>query len=199
MLAEIVVLTTAGAESGSTSIGGLFIIGVGFATPLALLFAVAQLATPPHLLELTTGQLMSCRAIGQAVGASVLVAVFKAEVSASLPVDVATAAVKAGLSQTSLKEFVTGIAAGNVTMIESAPGVTPAIIGTGSAAAHAYIASFHYGWYTALPFAIIALLIVCLLDGKKIKAQMTWLIERPVAAVHHVHHGDVEHRGAEHK
>ena len=80
-------------------------------------------------------------------------------------------------------------------MVESTPGVTPAIIQAVSAAATAaYVESFHYGWYTALPFAIIALLLVLLLDGNKIKTQMTWLIERPVVAIHHVHH-DIEADG----
>lgn len=197
VLVGLIILTTAGTGSSKTSIGGLFITGVGFATPLALLFAIAQLATPPHLLGLTTGQLISARAIGQAVGASVLVAVFKAKASTLVPADVAAAAVKAGLPATSLTVFVTGIATGNVSLIESVPGVTPAIIGAGSAAAvAAYVESFHYGWYTALPFAIVALLIVFLLDGKKIKAQMTWLIERPVATIQHVHRDEEATHGS---
>jgi hypothetical protein len=54
--------------------------------------------------------------------------------------------------------------------------------------------------YTALPFAIIALLIVFLLDGSKIKSQMTWLFERSVAVIHHDHHHDVERgEGVENK
>lgn len=67
-----IVLATCDANSSKTSLGGLFLIGVGFSTPLALLFAVSQLATPPHLLGLTTGQLIAARGVGQAVGASLL-------------------------------------------------------------------------------------------------------------------------------
>lgn len=148
--------------------------GVGFATPLALLFTIAQLATPPHLLGLTTGQLISARAIGQPVGASVLVAVFKAKLSTILPAEVSAAALKAGLPATSLPSLVGGIATGDSTLIMSAPGVTTAIVEAASAAAmDSYVKSFHYGWDTALPFVVVALLIVFALDGPKIKAQMT--------------------------
>lgn len=64
----------------------------------------------------------------------------------------------------------------------SAPGVTMEIIGAASnAATDAHVKSFHCGWDPALPFVAVALLIVFALDGKKIKAQMTWLIEKPVS------------------
>ena len=182
VLIGMIILATIGASAGKTSIGAVFLCGVGFATPLALLFAVAQLATPPHLLGLTTGQLISARAIGQAVGASVLVAVFKAKVASILPAEVSAAALKAGLPESSLPALVGGISTGNTTLIMSAPGVTLPIIEAASAAAtDSYVRSFHYGWDTALPFVAIALLIVFALDGPKIKSQMTWLIERPVS------------------
>lgn len=187
VLVGFIILTTATKSSNYTSIGGLFLVGIGFATPLALLFAIAQLATAPHLLGLTTGQLISARGVGQTVGASVLVAIFKAKISTILPTYVSKAAVEAGLPHSSVAVFVEGIAAGNATITKSAPGVTQAIIEAGeTAATAAYIRSFHLGWTSALPFAIVALLLVFLLDGKKIKTQMTWLVERPVAKIHHV-------------
>ena len=196
-LVSMIIFACLGAGGSKASIGALFIAGAGFATPLALLFAAAQLATPPHLLGLATGQIIACRAVGQAFGASVLEDVFLSKVGTILPADVAAAAVKAGLPATSIVTFVTGIAAGNVTLIESAPGVTPQIIEAGSAAAiAAYVKSFHYGWYTAIAFVIIALLCVCTLDGPKMKKQMTWLVERPVAVIHHVHEHDEERRAS---
>ena len=63
-----------------------------------------------------------------------------------------------------------------------APGVNLKIVEAASVAAtDAYVKSFHYGWGTALPFVAIALLIIMALDGSNIKAQMTWLVERPVS------------------
>ncbi|KAK0347944.1 hypothetical protein LTR02_001328 [Friedmanniomyces endolithicus] len=175
-------------------IGGLFIAGFGFSVPLALLFAVAQLATPRHLLGLTTGQLIAARGAGQTVGAAVLAAVYNAKVEVVLPEEVTTAALNAGLPSSSVPAFLTALTGGNTTALSSIPGATSAVIEVASAAAkHAYVESFHYGWYTALPFAIIALLSVFLLDGKKIKAQMTWLVERPVAPTVHRGHLDAEH------
>ena len=98
-------------------------------------YAIAQLATPPHLPDLTPGQLISARAIGQPVGASVLVADFKAKLSTILPAEVSAAALKAGLPATSLPSLVGGIATGNSTLIMAAPGVTTAIVKAASAAA----------------------------------------------------------------
>jgi hypothetical protein len=93
----------------------------------------------------------------------------------------------------------------------SVPGVTTAIVEAASAATmDSYVKSFHYGWDTALPFVVVALLIAFALDGLKIKTQVTWLIERPVsstilrirwaiadfssnvAEIHHIRH-DEEH------
>ncbi|KAK0354529.1 hypothetical protein LTR91_005910 [Friedmanniomyces endolithicus] len=194
VLIGFIILTTATESSNYTSIGGLFIAGFGFSVPLALLFAVAQLATPRHLLGLTTGQLIAARGAGQTVGAAVLAAVYNAKVEVVLPDEVSTAALNAGLPLSSVPAFLTALTSGNATALSSIPGATSAIIEVASAAAkHAYVESFHYGWYTALPFAIIALLSVFLLDGKKIKAQMTWLVERPVAPTVHRGHLDVEH------
>lgn len=143
VLIGTIILATIGSSGGKASIGALFLCGVGFATPLALLFAVAQLATPHHLLGLATGQLIAARAIGQAVGASVLVAVFQAKVATIQPAKVSAAALKAGLPATSLPGLVGGIATGRKTLIMSAPGVTMEIIGAASAAAtDAYVSPF---------------------------------------------------------
>lgn len=104
VLIGTIILATIGSSGGKTSIGALLLCGVGFATPLALLFAVAQLATPHHLLGLATGQLVAARAIGQAVGVNVLLAVFQVKVATMLPAEVSAAALKAGLSATSLPQ-----------------------------------------------------------------------------------------------
>ena len=189
VLIGFIVLATCDENSNKASMGGLTLVGIGFSTPLALLFAISQLATPPRLLGLTTGQLLASRGIGQAVGASVLVAVYKAKVTSILPAKVSAAVVQAGLPAKDVTAFITALTAQNETLLEAVPDVTPKIIAAGGAAAiQANVKSFHYAWYTALPFSVLALLIVFLLDGKKTKAQMTWLVERPVAVLEHVHH-----------
>lgn len=102
VLIGTIILATIGSSGGKTSIGALLLCGVGFATPLALLFAVAQLATPHHLFGLATGQLVAPRALGQLVGVNVLLAVFQVKVATMLPAEVSAAALKAGLPATSL-------------------------------------------------------------------------------------------------
>ena len=195
VLVGFIILTSATEKSNYVSIGGLFIAGIGFATPLALLFAVAQLATAPHLLGLTTGQLIAARGAGQTVSAAVLAAVYGAKIQTILPAKVADAVMEAGLPPSSVAEFVTDIAKGNAIALMTIPGINDSIVAAGqTAATRAYVESFHYGWYTALPFAIVALLITFLLSSKTIKAQMTWLVERPVATVVHIH--DAERRAA---
>lgn len=192
VLAGFAMFAAADQNDNKYSIGALTLIGIGFSTPLALLFAVSQLATPPALLGLATGQLLAARAVGQAVGASILVAVYKAKITTILPAKVSVAVIKAGLPPADVSAFITALTTGNATLIEAVPGVTTPIIEAGAAAATAAnVKSFHYGWYTSLPFAILALLLVFLLSGKQIKSQMTWLVERPVEVLEHVHH-DVE-------
>ena len=195
VLTGFIMFAVADQNSNKYSIGALTLIGVGFSTPLALLFAVSQLATPPALLGLATGQLLAARAVGQAVGASILVAVYKAKVTTLLPASVSAAVTQAGLPPADVPAFITALETGNATLIEAVPDVTAPIIEAGAAAATAAtVKSFHFGWYTSLPFAILALLLVLLLSSKQIKAEMTWLVERPVAVLEHVHHDDMEHR-----
>jgi hypothetical protein len=177
VLVGFIVLTTCEKNSNYTSIGGLFIARVGFSTPLALLFAVAQLATPPHLLGLTTGQLIASRASGQAISAAIPAPVYQSKIKRFLPGDVTPAVTAAGLPSDSVSAFISAVTAGDTAALQSLTSGNGAIITAGmNAATTAYVDSFHYGWYTALPFSIVALLIVFLLSGKTIKAQMTWLV-----------------------
>lgn len=77
----------------------------------------------------------------------VATAVWTQKLTDALPVMIAEAAIKAGLPPTSLKIFVTGIATNNVTLAETAPGVTPAIVMAGGAAAlDAYAFALKYIW-----------------------------------------------------
>lgn len=103
----------------------------------------------------------------------------------------------------------TGIATNNLPLAETAPGVTPAILMAGGAAAlEAYALALKYIWivgaYSAgfvkapadprvpvIPFVVLAMLSCFLLTG--VGEQMNYLVDRPAEAIHyHVDHA-LEH------
>ncbi|KAL8280780.1 hypothetical protein RQP46_006784 [Phenoliferia psychrophenolica] len=180
ILVATIIFSTLSPDQGKIAIVAVFIAGVGFATPLALLNAAAQLAIPKHLLGLGTGQIIAARAFGTTIGATIFVAIFTAKVTVLLPAEIAAVALKAGLPATSLPEVMGGIATANATLVGMAPGLTPAIAGAATKAA------IQACKYACIPFVAIALIGSIALDGPAIKKQMSWAVDRPVEHMHHV-------------
>ncbi|KAL8281240.1 hypothetical protein RQP46_006274 [Phenoliferia psychrophenolica] len=154
------------------------IAGFGFSAPIALLIATAQLGVEPQYIGLVSGLLISARSVGGAIGVAIATAVWEQKLTVALPAYIAKAAVKAGLPETSLVTFVTGIATNNV---------TPAILMAGGAAAlDAYAYALKYIWIVVIPFVVIAMLSCLFLTG--VSDSMNYLVDRPTEAIHHADH-----------
>lgn len=151
-------------------------------TPLCLcrlnfLVVVCQFAVPVELLALGSSLLLASRCIGGVMGAAITSvsnpsqdvaesalltrhqAIYTSKLSASLTNYITAAAINAGAPAASISIIVAGVTGGNTTLAASTEGVTSAILtaaAAGAASAHAY--SFHYVWFTVLPFVILSLI-----------------------------------------
>ena len=153
--------------------------GLGFGCPLILIIAGVQLATPHHLIATATAVVTSSRAVGAATFTAIYGAALGSRTSVKLPSYVAAAAIKGGLPASSVQAFVGAILTKDAAALPSIPGVTPAIIAGGVAAARQALAdSFRVIFIIAPPFGALAV-VLCWFLGD-MSSLMTYRVEAPV-------------------
>ncbi|KAK5047403.1 hypothetical protein LTR69_011519 [Exophiala sideris] len=126
----------------------------------SMVYAFSCLAgfVPDELIGLAVGTIGFMRSVGGAAGISIFSSILTSKAATFIPAQVVPAALKAGLPETSLAEFL-GILTGAVQgqEITKVPGVTSDIIVKSTAALKgAYLASFKYVWYSGIAFSVLA-------------------------------------------
>ncbi|SCV74175.1 BQ2448_6607 [Microbotryum intermedium] len=176
--------------------------GIGFAAPIALLFAVAQLAVPGKFIGSASALMVAARAVGGAVGVAVYSAVLGDKLSVAIPARITAGAFKGGLSPaqapTVLPQLIPLIASQNAAVIAKAfmiPGIQPSVVlgaieGVQSALAY----GLSFVWYIAVAFS--ALGIITVLTFTSSKDQMTSKVDAPAerapAAAYSSADGDIK-------
>lgn len=160
--------------------------GLGFGAPLILIIAAVQLATPHHLIATATAVVTSSRAVAASSFTAIYGASLTTGIGSKLGPYIAEAAVKAGLPETSVPAFVAAIAGKDTAAIPTIPGVTPAIIGAGVAAAQQALAdSFRTIYIIAVPFGALAV-VGCFFLGDLSKT-MHYRVDAPMEELHSKH------------
>ena len=153
--------------------------GIGCSGPLTLLVACVQFSSPHAYLSTATGIAFSARAIGGAFGSAVINAVINGRLNSHYAKDVGSAAIAAGLPASSVPELLTTMAAGTGASVK---GATPEIMRAAINASHwSYARAYRLGWWSVVPFVVLALVCVACLRG--VKELMTEKVE---ATVEHV-------------
>ncbi|KAF7548044.1 hypothetical protein G7Z17_g7323 [Cylindrodendrum hubeiense] len=106
------------------------LLGSALGMTLITLVTVAQLSTPPNLISIASGLIISMRSLGGTIGIAIYNAVFRTEVS-RLAENISDAVMKAGLPTESVGKLVENMLHHNETGIEQIPGVKPDIIESG--------------------------------------------------------------------
>jgi hypothetical protein len=128
--------------------------GIALGTALNAIVTVAQLSSPPDLIAITTGLMISTRSVGGTVGLAVFSAVFSGTLNRELPEKVLQASVPLGLNTAYLGMLLGGLTTGNSTLLNAIPGVTPGMLqAAGVAVKESYTLGFRYVWITAMAFA----------------------------------------------
>ncbi len=125
------------------------LLGTALGMTLTTLITVAQLSTPPELISIASGVIISVRSLGGTVGLAIYNALFN-DAMQNLGHNIADAVIPAGLAAENVGEFISALTAHNDTALMSIPGVTPQIIGEGAGALlGTFLTGFRHVWIAA--------------------------------------------------
>ncbi|KAM5348893.1 hypothetical protein ACJ41O_008716 [Fusarium nematophilum] len=149
-------MATTDEGSGDSVWGYPVLLGWALGMTLITLVTVAQLSTPPELISIASGLVISVRSLGGTVGIAIYNAVFIEETQHAGE-RIASAAVAAGLSEESVPELVEHILGHDETGVGMVPGVTPQIVGSAlDALFDAFARGFRNVWITAAAFVALS-------------------------------------------
>lgn len=138
--------------------GYVIFYGIGLGLCLTTLLTAAQFSTPPELIAVTSGLMISFRAAGGSIGVAIYDAAFSHGLAQNLVPKVASAVLPLGLSKDELAPLIGDLTAGKIAAAEKLPGVTPRVIGAASLAINeAYVIGFRYAFICGGAFAVVAL------------------------------------------
>jgi len=108
--------------------GYMVFLGAGLGLLLTTLVVASQLSTPPELIAMASGLVLSVRSFGASTGLVIYQAVFSHGISRNLFPKVAAATIPLGLPEGSLEPLLGALTSGNTGKLEQIPGVTAEII-----------------------------------------------------------------------
>lgn len=139
--------------------GYMIFLGAGLGLLLTTLVVAAQLSTPPELIAVASGLVLSVRSLGASTGLVIYQAVFSNGISKNLSPKVAGVAIALGLPEGSLGPLLGALTSGNMDELPKVPGVTREIIEAAALAVkETYRLAFSYVWATAAAFTTVALI-----------------------------------------
>jgi hypothetical protein len=147
---------------------------------LTLLPACIQYTSPHAYLSTATGLAFSSRAIGGAFGSATLDAIINNYLSSNYAPAVSSAAIDAGLPESSVAALLTALASGVTTGV---PGATDAVWAAAIDASHwQYAYAYGRAWASIIPFVVLAIIAIAFMKG--VKELMTEKVEATVELVH---------------
>jgi hypothetical protein len=155
--------------------------GIGCAGPLTLLVACVQFTAPHAFLSTATGLAFSARAIGGAFGTAVIYAVINSRIASHYATDVSSAAIAAGLPQSSVGALLKSMKGATATTAKGkgVPGANAEIMKAAWQASYwSYAKAYRLGWWSVVPFVALATISVACMTG--VKELMTEKVEATV-------------------
>jgi hypothetical protein len=155
------------------------VAGIGWGSPLILVIAAVQLATPHHIFITATAVTAASRALAGTIFTAVLTAVLNNNLASKLTPYITKAALKNDLPKSSIPAFVAAIEAKNSTTLAAIPGTTQAIINAGLfAQKKAYAESLRTVFIITLPFGLLAC-VACLFMSD-LREEMNYIVDAPL-------------------
>ncbi|KAK4170503.1 major facilitator superfamily domain-containing protein [Cladorrhinum sp. PSN259] len=144
------------------------ILGVALGMTLTTLVTVAQLSTPPELISVASGIIISVRSLGGTVGLAIYNALFVSAMS-HVGDNIAAAVIPKGFPSENLGPLIAALTAHNNTALSAIPGATQGIIGAGAGALlDTFVVGFRHVWIAGSCFvAVAAIIAVFLFDPTK--------------------------------
>ncbi|KAK0717444.1 major facilitator superfamily domain-containing protein [Lasiosphaeria miniovina] len=144
------------------------LLGTALGMTLTTLVTAAQLSTPPELISIASGILISVRSLGGTVGLAIYNALFN-EAMGHLGSNVADAVLADGLAPENVGPFLDALGSQNATALSAIPGVTPETVERGAAALQdTYVTAFRHVWIAGGCFVALAAVVAgFLFDPRK--------------------------------
>lgn len=162
-IAFFAAMSTTDRTTSTPVIGYPVLMGFALGMTLTTLVTVAQLSTPPELIAIASGLIISVRSLGGTIGIAIYNALFTDQMG-HMGDNIAKAVIPKGLSPDALPAFIGALNAHNETALVAIPGVTPEIIGAGAnALLDTYALGFRYVWIAASCFVAIACIVAAFL------------------------------------
>ncbi|KAM4057382.1 fungal trichothecene efflux pump (TRI12) domain-containing protein [Hirsutella rhossiliensis] len=154
------------------------LLGLALGMTLTTLVTVAQLSTPPQLIAIASGLIISVRSLGGTIGIAIYNALFTSEMR-HVSERIAGAVLPLGLSSDNLAPLIGALSARNQTALQSIPGVSPEIIQAASGALlDTYVLAFRHVWIAAACFVTVAAIAAVFLFDPKSEFNMN--VDAPV-------------------
>ncbi|EQL02614.1 hypothetical protein OCS_01677 [Ophiocordyceps sinensis CO18] len=145
---------------------------------LTTLVTTAQVSTPPQLIAIASGLVISVRSLGGTIGIAIYNALFTSEMGRA-PDRIAAAVLPLGLSPDSLGPLVAALSTRNQTALRAVPGISPDVIQAASGALlDTYVLAFRHVWIAAACFVAVAAVAAAFLFDPKAEFNMT--VDAPV-------------------
>jgi Fungal trichothecene efflux pump (TRI12) len=185
-LAGMVGIATIGPGQSTNSIIFSTMAGIGWGSPLILVIAAVQLATPHHIFITATAVTAASRALAGTIFTAILSSVLNNSLASKLGPYITKVGLKAGLPQSSITAFVAAVEAKNATLLATVPGATQDIFNAGLyAQKKAYAESLRTVFIITLPFGLIAC-IACFFMAD-LRKEMNYIVDAPLEHLHAKH------------
>ncbi|RYP59456.1 hypothetical protein DL770_010193 [Monosporascus sp. CRB-9-2] len=156
-------MATSNLETDTPVWGYPVLLGFALGMTLTTLVTVAQLSTPPELIAIASGLIISIRSLGGTIGIVIYNALFNDAMS-RMGDNIATAVIPEGLSPDHLGDFIAALTGHNSSALASIPGVTPEVAQAGTVAMlNTYVQGFQHVWTAAACFVALATIVSALL------------------------------------
>ncbi|KAK3488570.1 hypothetical protein B0T13DRAFT_520476 [Neurospora crassa] len=167
-IAFFIGMATTTRQTGLPTWGYAVLLGSALSTTLTTLVTVAQLSTPPELISVASGLIISIRSLGRTVGLAVYNALFH-DVMKNLGNNVGKVVVPKGISLDDVEMFVIALEAQDQKRLGTISGVTANIIEAGAIALQdTFVVAFRHVWIAGACFVALAAAVSLLLfDPKK--------------------------------
>ncbi|RVX68320.1 hypothetical protein B0A52_07323 [Exophiala mesophila] len=155
--------------------------GMGLGFCITTLVTAAQFATPPELIAITSGLMLSMRSVGGSAGAAASNAIFANGLTRNLFPKVAAAVLPLGLAEDSIAPLLGALTIGDVQAATAVPETTPEIIAAAATAIkQAYAIAFRYVFVFAAACSLVALIACAFL--RETQSEFNTKIDAPIDA-----------------
>ncbi|KAK3330756.1 major facilitator superfamily domain-containing protein [Apodospora peruviana] len=151
-----IAMATTNRDSNTATWGYPVLLGAALGMTLTTLVTVAQLSTPPELISVASGLIISVRSLGGTVGLAIYNALFN-DAMGHVGDNIAGAVIPSGLAPDNVGPFIGALTSHNQTALGMIPGVTPEIIGAGAnALLDTFVVAFRHVWIAGAAFVGLA-------------------------------------------